>query len=191
MVTEQLLLNSTASPVEEFSDALFQVLSENKGLLSHLAIRRLRCENWLRLETYKRLYLGRSFECGIECAYVDSKERCDFYLKNATSEAWVEVKLCVTNYAKGWFPPPSARPITNQISSIEQDIQKLRRITSIGASKHIFLVVYPLPENHAELAEWQSHLRGFSEKMEKVSQITLQKEDKTACLAIYRATITG
>ena len=191
MATEQLLLNSPTSPVEEFSDALFQVLSENKELLSNLAIRRLRCENWLRLETYKRLYLGKSFECGIECAYLDSKERCDFHLRNATSEAWIEVKLCVTNYAKGWLPPPSARPITNQISSIEQDIQKLRHVTAIGASKYLFLVGYPLPENHAELTEWQGHLRGLSAAMEKVSQLTLQKEDKTTCLVIYRASIAS
>lgn len=184
-------VNQNSSPIDEFSEAMKYVIHENADFVTHLVVNRQSFEDWLRVETYKRLYLSQSYACELERLYPESKERCDFYFKTASLDAWVEVKLCMTNYSKGFFPLPYPRPITNQISSIERDIQKLTRITTERASKAVFLIAYPLPVNYETFDTWNTHLQKFSGKMEKIFDIPLRKDDKAAFLVGYRAIVAG
>lgn len=138
--------------------AIEEILKRDGDILSAIFASRKRIEGWLQLEIYK--ILRRRYESTaifLEYTYPDSTKRCDFWAKEADgSESWLELKCCVTNYVQK-YGSASARPITNQISEVTLDIDKLQLLPT-QSTRSLILLAYPLPLNHTMHTQWQSHL---------------------------------
>jgi len=136
------------------------VLDDSHDLVARIVNTRKSIEVWHHLETYKRFLRGyRDLSIKLECVYPGTQERCDFWVQeHDTTESWIELKCCVTNYCKNQTEIGVTRPITNQIAGILADGNKLLRITKPGAHLHIFLLAYPLPVDYRNHREWKGHL---------------------------------
>jgi hypothetical protein len=145
--------------IEEVVESARGLLGENAILLSELVASRKRFENWMQIEIYRRLIRHISGEyIELERPYPGIAERCDMWRREADgSESWVELKLCVTNYVSKYLPPSYARPITNQIGEIISDASKLKRLP-VSFHRNIFLLVYPMVQEHDTHAAWCAHL---------------------------------
>jgi hypothetical protein len=167
------------------------VLNANHDLITRLAAERKRFEDWLHLEIFKAL-MNQEVELRIEATYPDSKERCDFWcLEQSGVESWVELKLCVTNYANDFAEAVSSRPITDQIADALRDIEKLKRLPS-RAQRAVFLLAYPMPSNYQSHSAWRghvSHIRSSAGSTEEKFSVPLHRKDKSAAVVGYRITL--
>lgn len=155
-------------------------------LVSRLASERKRFENWLQLQVL-RDFLAQGYPLEIEHPYPEGKDRCDFWAKSDSLESWVELKLCVTNYCSSFTGAVSSRPITNQISSIILDIEKLGQIDA-QHSRSIVLLAYPLPLGNEEHPAWEKHLSTIGERAETITrnfQVQLNHASKEASISAY------
>ena len=128
-------------------------------MTKRLAASRKRSESWLQIEVFKRFI--RPFpdiEIVPERAYPSGgQERCDLWCREADgSESWVELKTCVTNYEQQ-YGPNSPRPITNQISEVIRDTERLMRLP-VESRRHLFLLAYPMPASGIPPQQWSIHL---------------------------------
>ncbi|MFQ5625301.1 MAG: hypothetical protein ACE5FM_01435, partial [Methyloligellaceae bacterium] len=171
--------------------AINSVLTKNKAVLAYLISQRARFENWLQIETFKLLQESTNFIVELEYGYHNSQSRCDLWLSDGQTQAqWVEIKLCVTNYEKSKTNKKSARPITNQISDIRADIEKLETLAPSTALKTLIVVAYPLPEHFADHPQWQDHMSSLRQHCPAISlyqshEISLMRQ--STYLAIYVA----
>jgi hypothetical protein len=177
--------------IDQIADAATEVLHGNKMLVSRLVSERKRYENWLQLEILKRLMVA-GIDVDIERPFPESKERCDFWsIDSGGCEHWVEIKLCVTNYCSAYTSSLSSRPITNQISDILRDVEKLNRISSAYA-RNILLVTYPLPEGESEHPPWVNHLEKLQATTRSLtcrSRIVVSQSDQSAQISSYVLTV--
>ena len=170
------------------------LLHEDEDLVSRLVAGRKRFENWLQLEIFKRLIRGNGeLEIDLEKPYPNLQERCDLWCReDAQRESWVELKICVTNYAQNFTGPSSPRPITNQISDIIRDSEKLQRIQGEKANRHILLLTYPMPFEYASNSAWTSHLnriRASSCEIFEAFSLAVERSGRTASLVAYKIAI--
>ena len=178
----------------EVETEINSVLAENRPALAYLISQRAKFENWLQIETFKRLRNATNFNVEIEYPYPNSRGRCDLWLSDGQAYAqWIEIKLCVTNYEASKTDKKSARPITNQISSILADIEKLETLAPSTALKKLIVVAYPLPENFADHPQWQDHISTLRQRCPAISlyqshEISLLGE--STHLAIYVASFS-
>src|SRR5271168_3345036 len=106
------------------------IVIEDADVVSRLAASRKRFEGWLQIEVFKR-FLRRfpEFEAMPERAYGSGGlDRCDLWCREPSGkESWVELKTCVTNYEQK-YGSATPRPITNQISEVLRDMERLARL---------------------------------------------------------------
>ena len=175
----------------EIETAINTVLTENGPALAYLISQRAKFEDWLQIETFKRLQDATNFNVELEYGYPNSQSRCDFWLSDGQTQAqWIEIKLCVTNYEKSKTNKKSGRPITNQISNILADIEKLETLAPSTASKKLIVIAYPLPEHFADHPQWQGHISTLRQRCPAISlyqshEISLMGQ--STHLAIYVA----
>ena len=170
------------------------LLEKNADLVSRLVAARKRFENWLQIELYKGLIRGSpKIQVELERTYPSTQERCDIWAREPDGrESWVELKVCVTNYAQGYTGPSSPRPITNQVSDIIRDIQKLKKISTETSNRHIFLLVYPMPLDHQRHSAWLGHVGRFRAECKSVSEeftLTVERAGKMAAVVGYKIEI--
>lgn len=166
------------------------VLNKNQMLIANLVSGRRRFENWLQLEIYKGI-LKSQINTGVEIekSYPKSQERCDFWSnENGSRESWVELKLYVTNYSQEYTSSSSTRPITNQVSEIIRDVDKLQRIPRNLADRHILLIVYSMPLGYESHPAWAGHLsriQASASSIEEKFSVTVKKDGKTSAVVSY------
>lgn len=177
--------------VAAIEDEANRVLIANRALVARLAAERKRFEDWLRLEVFKVLMLQRTC-LEIEKSYPNSKERCDFWsCEPGEPENWVEVKLCVTNYCNDFTGAVSSRPITNQISDIQRDIEKLGRLPR-ETCRAILFAAYPMPRDYRSHSAWGAHIssiKSCAPSIEERFEVPLQRNGKSASVVGYRITL--
>jgi hypothetical protein len=61
--------------VQEVIRQVEEIIDDNKCLVTRIVARRMRCENWLHIEIYKRM-LELGLDVQIEHSYPEVKERC-------------------------------------------------------------------------------------------------------------------
>jgi DNA-binding sugar fermentation-stimulating protein len=163
------------------------VLHKNSTLVARLASERKRFENWLQLEILKSL-MDEYPSIEIEKAFPGSNERCDFWLAEANgSQSWLELKLCVTNYCSVYTDSPSSRPITNQVSEIVRDVEKLNRLPS-SYSRSVFLIAYPLPDAIQCHPAWSVHIEKFRQVTKSFTEmfvLPVTRNGKSAFISGY------
>ncbi|MGH7014760.1 MAG: hypothetical protein ACREEL_11515 [Stellaceae bacterium] len=179
--------------IEHIVDSAKNLLGEDSTLLSQLVAARKRSENWMQIEIYKRLI--RNFpklQIELERLYPEIRERCDLWCLEADgSESWVEMKVCVTNYAAYYTTHSSPRPITNQIADIIRDTQKLKGLPE-AFNRHIFLLTYPMIEDHDKHTAWRAHLSSMEAsgvKPEKALVQAVVRRGKTAFVVGYQIAV--
>lgn len=177
--------------VAAVEDEANRVLIANHALIARLAAERKRFEDWLQLEIFKVLMLQRT-TLEIEKSYPNSKERCDFWCSEPNEpESWVELKLCVTNYCNDFTGAVSSRPITNQISDIQRDVEKLGRLPS-DAHRAILLAAYPMPRDYRTHSAWGGHvstIKSSASSIEERFGVPLQRNGRSASVVGYRITV--
>jgi len=163
------------------------ILEEHHDLVARLVAERRRFENWLQLEILNSL-LHTEPDIEIERPFPGSKERCDFWLvEKSGKESWLELKLCVTNYCSSYTDSLSARPITNQISDIIRDVEKLKRIDQVN-NRHVLAIVYPMPIDYSSHLSWAGHMARFNsaaKSIKEVFSIGLERNSKSTRLVGY------
>ena len=166
-------------------------LANHRSLVSRLVWKRARFENWLQLCLLNELQ-SELPSLDIERAYPNSSERCDFWLPAETSESWLELKLCVTNYCSTFADFHRARPITNQISDILRDVRKLQRLQS--AERSVFVLAYPLPESYETHSSWQGHLKRIQDadcSVDEAFALALSRNDVNCKIVGYTISIVA
>jgi len=168
-----------------------RALNVNHDLVARLAAERKRFEDWLQLEIFKAL-MHKHTGLEIEVPYPNSKERCDFWCREQTeAESWVELKLCVTNYSHDFTEAVSSRPITNQISDILRDVEKLGRLPP-EAHRAILLLAYPMPSHYQSHSAWAAHvahIRSSTSSAEERFNVPLHRKGKSAAVVGYRINV--
>lgn len=164
-------------------------LEANTGLLTRLVTTRARFENWLHLEILGRLLSELDgYDLEAERRYPGTRERCDLWLRSPDGdETWIELKCCVTNYCSAFTTKSSARPITNEISEILRDKDKLARIEQ--GTLEILLIAYPMPDGYTTHVAWSGHLAKFKAAelyVVEAFSIPLSREAYTAAVVGYR-----
>lgn len=99
----------------------------------------------------------------------------------------MELKVCVTNYANSFGRRTSPRPITNQISDVLRDAEKLGRLAREACERHIFLLAYPMPLNYASHVEWGRHLERLRSRGTSVMQTLASRVEQSG----QTATVVG
>ena len=168
------------------SEAASSLVQTHHDLIARLVSERKRFENWMQLQILERL-MPEYPALEIEKPYPDGKERCDFWSRAPGAEQWLELKLCVTNYCAAYTGNKSARPITNQISEIARDLEKLRRIPS-DSQGYVLLLAYPLPIGEPEHPNWADHLGKLSilaANSERAFSVELHRNGQQAALNAY------
>lgn len=177
--------------IDLVADTAHSVLQEEIDLIARLVARRQRFENWLQLEIYKRLTRSDpDIEIDVERPYPMGQERCDFWCREADErESWVELKLCVTNYAQDYTGQTSPRPITNQVASVITDIERLRRLPVAACFRQVLLLAYPMPVCETPHAEWTRHLDKIKQSSASVVDgftVRFERAGKSAMLIGYK-----
>jgi len=122
-----------------------ETIEKKYGYLSYLIENRYANEKLLQLEImnivssldYVKDYLP-------EKLYKDnSTEKCDFWFRTDESEYWIEIKTRPTNYRKLGH----AKAITHGVSSVIDDINRLRRYCDKDSKKFCIFAFYPLYGN--------------------------------------------
>jgi len=172
----------------KFIQASESVLSDSIDVIARLVWDRTRFENWLQVELLKNLekYVP---SIQIEKAYSNSQERCDFWwAENGGNDgSWLELKLCVTNYCSKFASQHKTRPITNQISDILRDAEKLRRIPE-GSYRDIVLLCYPLPDDYQSNSFWHAHMQRLQSVVISIDEafvLKLSRQGQSCNLVCY------
>lgn len=76
---------------------------------------------------------------------------CDIWFKKDGLEVWLELQTIVTNYGT------PGKPITNQVSHVIGDAEKLKE-KSINGAAHILFMVYPLECDGQSDYYWEKHM---------------------------------
>ena len=174
--------------IDELADQAQRTLHANHDLVARLVAERKRFENWLQLEIFNAL-MQRISDLKIEAPYPNGKERCDFWCPEINgAESWVELKLCVTNYSRDVTEDVSGRPITNQISDVLRDVEKLARLPS-HLHRAILLLVYPMPSHYRTHPAWADHMTSFESSTSSIEEqfsVPLHRKGKSAAVVAYR-----
>ena len=87
------------------------------------------------------------------------RSHCDIWVKIKETEIWLELEAIVTNYGS------PGKPITDQISHILKDSEKLKTNTKGGSLKQMFFV-YPLAIDGSNDLDWGKHMKTLKEHIE-------------------------
>lgn len=122
-----------------------ETIEKNHGYLSHLIEKRYANEKLLQL---KIMNIVSSLDSVIdylpEKLYSDNgTEKCDFWFRTDENEYWIEIKTRPTNYRK----PGHAKAITRGVTSVIEDINRLRRYCGKESKKFCIFAFYPLYDN--------------------------------------------
>ncbi|MFX0209452.1 MAG: hypothetical protein ACFFDT_25935 [Candidatus Hodarchaeota archaeon] len=141
-----------------------ETIEKNHGYLSHLIEKRYANEKLLELEVMNIVSsLDSVIDYLPEKLYNDiSTEKCDFWFRTDESEYWVEIKTRPTNYRK----PSHARVITRGVSSVLEDINRLRRYCDKEFKKFCIFAFYLLYGNSYSTFN-QVHLSRISDTLGK------------------------
>ena len=168
-------------------------LTTNVALISRIAAERKKFEGWLQLEIL-RLLMHEFPRLEIEKNFPGTQERCDFWIQELDgTQSWIEIKLCVTNYCSQFCKTTSARPITTQITEIERELAKLRRLPTLHR-RAVLLIAYPLPEVAQAQPQWLSHLTQLKRSADKISEefsVRLRHNENAARAVAYELSLTS
>ena len=122
-----------------------ETIEKRHGYLSYLIEKRYANEKLLQLEIMNSVSsLDVVKDYLPEKLYSEnSTEKCDFWFRTDESEYWVELKTRPTNYRK----PGHAKAITNGVSAIRDDINRLRKYSAKESKKFCIFAFYPLYDN--------------------------------------------
>jgi hypothetical protein len=128
-----------------------KTIEENYGYLSFLINWRYRNEKWLQLETMLIISSMREVTEYLPEKHYNLREKCDFWFKTRDGvEHWMEIKMCPTNYRPSLSRIRHSKAITDSVSSVMMDIERLKRYAPPHAGKHILFTFYPLyPESRS------------------------------------------
>ena len=124
---------------KELNNLIVSILKDNDKLVFIAIKQRAKFEGWLKFQLAHKL-LEEDDKVEVERPYpTNGKLHADIYAKNA----FIELKTPNTNYRyKQCFP--CNRPITKNITSIIEDINKLRSIEE--NKKYIAFVIFPIDQ---------------------------------------------
>jgi hypothetical protein len=147
-------------------------IRENIENLRKYVLERTWFEDWLQEDLARRIGdSDPSLSVEREHFYPTTQERCDIWVDDdSDQESWIELKCCVTNYAQSITESSTNRPITQQISEILRDIQKLKRLGSIG-HRYALFVAYPMPNDYKSNGYWAKHLARLCDSASDVSEL--------------------
>jgi hypothetical protein len=128
--------------LEQLASRLEEIEKRHK-YLSFLIEKRFANEKLLQLETMHIIsQMPEVVDYLPEKLYgPNGKGKCDFWFKlNDGTEIWIEIKMRPTNYRK----PGHAKAITNGVTQVIDDIQRLKRIKDANARKFVMFAFYPI-----------------------------------------------
>ena len=132
---------------KELNKLIVSILKDNDKLVFIAIKQRAKFEGWLKFQLAHKL-LEEDGKVEVERPYpTNGKLHADIYAKNA----FIELKTPNTNYRyKQCFP--CNRPITKNITSIIEDINKLRSIEE--NKKYIAFVIFPIDQDKKKYREY-------------------------------------
>lgn len=132
---------------KELNKLIVSILEDNDKLVFIAIKQRAKFEGWLKFQLAHKL-LEEDDKVEVERPYpTNGKLHADIYAKNA----FIELKTPNTNYRyKQCFP--CNRPITKNITSIIEDINKLRSIEE--NKKYIAFVIFPIDQDKKKYREY-------------------------------------
>ena len=132
---------------KELNKLIVSILEDNDKLVFIAIKQRAKFEGWLKFQLAHKL-LEEDDKVEVERPYpTNGKLHADIYAK----KAFIELKTPNTNYRyKQCFP--CNRPITKNITSIIEDINKLRSIEE--NKKYIAFVIFPIDQDKKKYREY-------------------------------------
>lgn len=125
---------------KELNNLIVSILEDNAGLVFTAIKQRAKFEGWLKFQLAHKL-LEEDGKVEVERPYpTNGKLHADIYAKNA----FIELKTPNTNYRYKQCISCN-RPVTKNITSIIEDINKLRSIED--NEKYIAFVIFPIDQD--------------------------------------------
>jgi hypothetical protein len=125
---------------KELNNLIVSILEDNAGLVFIAIKQRAKFEGWLKFQLAHKL-LEEDGKVEVERPYpTNGKLHADIYAKNA----FIELKTPNTNYRYKQCISCN-RPVTKNITSIIEDINKLRSIED--NEKYIAFVIFPIDQD--------------------------------------------
>lgn len=123
---------------QQLNDLIVEILKKNETLVSIAIKQRAKFEGWLKFELASRLVNYYS-DLEVEYPYPNkTNQHADIFANGAL----IELKTPNTNF-KTEQCKSCTRPITKNISSIIEDINKLRKVDG-SCKKYIAFVLFPI-----------------------------------------------
>lgn len=132
---------------KELNNLIVSILKDNAGLVFIAIKQRAKFEGWLKFQLAHKL-LEEDGKVEVERPYpTNGKLHADIYAKNA----FIELKTPNTNYRYKQCISCN-RPVTKNITSIIEDINKLRSIED--NEKYIAFVIFPIDQDKKKYREY-------------------------------------
>lgn len=132
---------------KELNNLIVSILEGNAGLVFIAIKQRAKFEGWLKFQLAHKL-LEEDGKVEVERPYpTNGKLHADIYAKNA----FIELKTPNTNYRYKQCISCN-RPVTKNITSIIEDINKLRSIED--NEKYIAFVIFPIDQDKKKYREY-------------------------------------
>lgn len=147
-------------------DHIVNILNSNKSLVAISIKQRAKFEGWLKFELANALKNNGYSDTCVEY-YVKKGKHIDIY----ANESFIELKTPNTSYRND-FSEDVIRPITKNVSSIIDDINKLKPYNKPG---YIAFVMFPLDKKGA----YQNHVKKITVHLKAHAQkvVTINGED--------------
>lgn len=132
---------------KELNNLIVSILEDNAGLVFIAIKQRAKFEGWLKFQLAHKL-LEEDEKVEVERPYpTNGMLHADIYAK----KAFIELKTPNTNYRYEQCISCN-RPVTKNITSIIEDINKLRSIEE--NEKYIAFVIFPIDQNKKKYLEY-------------------------------------
>lgn len=149
---------------KELNNLIVSILKDNAGLVFIAIKQRAKFEGWLKFQLAHKL-LEEDGKVEVERPYpTNGKLHADIYAKNA----FIELKTPNTNYRYKQCISCN-RPVTKNITSIIEDINKLRSIED--NEKYIAFVIFPIDQD--------KKYREYIQRIENEGRVKLFEETIT------------
>jgi len=152
---------------------IYGCLKENRSKLQLPVRQRAKFENWLKIELFysiwqKLLHRNHSSEIKIEESYPKKKKlRCDILFAFLRKRhVYLELKTINTSYdCDSDLIPRKTKPIADNVDSVIEAANRLRKFTKKGDQRIVAFVVYPLCEE--KLDKWKYHESKINDEIGK------------------------
>jgi CRISPR type III-B/RAMP module RAMP protein Cmr1 len=175
-------------------ELIYSCLKENRGKLQLPVRQRAKVEGWLKVELLysiwqELLHGNHNSEIEIERPYPKNKKlRCDiFFTTPRKRNVYLELKIVNTSYNCNYNRiPKKTKAIADNVNSVIEAANRLRKFTKRGDQRIVAFVVYPLCKE--KLSKWEKHESEINKKIGEFfdpKELIVFTNDKRVFMRLY------